>query len=57
MIHPARPMLLLAVGTVGACVDAHGYFDDYKDRVPDAEPAVDIDGGIVSTLPDVDGDF
>lgn len=44
------------VGAVG-CYDAGDAYDDYKDRVFDAAPEVDIDGGIVSTLPDVDGEF
>ncbi len=44
------------VGAVG-CYDAGDAYDEYKDRVFDAAPVIEVDGGIVSTLPDIDGEF
>lgn len=49
---------MVAVATTvlgGACVDARQAFDDYGQRLPDAAPPVDAP--IVSTLPDVTGEF
>lgn len=38
------------------CVDARGAYDDFGDRLPDAAGG-DVDGSIVSELPDVDGEW
>ena len=53
-----RNLIAIAgAGMVGACVDARGAYNDFGDRIPDAAVVVDIDGGIVSSLPDIDGEF
>lgn len=57
MKYPHYVMCSVAVGMVGACVDARGSYEDYASRVPDAAPVVDIDGGVVSNLPNIDGEF
>jgi hypothetical protein len=61
---PTRsPSLLLgivaaggAVAGVAGCVDARGRYDEFAERVVDADTR-DIDGALVSTLPDVDGEW
>lgn len=57
MKYPLQLSLCLWAGMVGACVDARDTFEDYGNRVVDAAPEVEIDGGIVSTLPNIDGEF
>jgi hypothetical protein len=49
---------LAAAGSMAlvGCVDARGAFDEYGDRFADAGNS-DVDGQIVSSLPDVDGDW
>lgn len=46
---------VLGLALLGGCVNARDEFDDFGDRIPDAAPP--IDAPIVSTLPDVTGEF
>lgn len=48
--------LFTSIALVG-CVDAGKSYEDYGDRVTDAGVEVEVDGAIVSQLPDVDGDW
>lgn len=42
--------------TLIGCVDARGAYDEFGDRLVDAS-STDVDGAIVSELPNVDGDW
>lgn len=46
---------LASLALVG-CVDARGAYDDYSNRLVDASTQ-DVDGQVVSVLPDVNGDW
>jgi hypothetical protein len=48
--------LLTSIALVG-CVDAGRAYDDYASRVTDAGIEVEVDGAIVSELPNIDGDW
>lgn len=49
-------VLLTSLALVG-CVDAAGAYDDYASRVTDAGVEIDVDGAVVSELPNIDGDW
>lgn len=48
--------LLSSIALVG-CVDAGQSYDDYASRVTDAGQVVEVDGAVVSELPNIDGDW
>ncbi len=50
-------LALLSSITLVGCVDAGKSYDEYGSRVTDAGIEVEVDGAIVSQLPNVDGDW
>ena len=58
MIHLSRPTVTLALAcALCACVDPAGRFDDFKERVYDAEVVESIDASELDEIPDVTGTF
>jgi len=51
------PFVLLTSMALVGCVDAGGAYNDYASRVTDAGIEVEVDGAVVSELPNIDGDW
>jgi hypothetical protein len=60
MVKPVSTRFAIVLAAVSTtltlgCVDARSSYDDFADRLVDAEPFQDVDGMVVTSLPDVSG--
>jgi hypothetical protein len=62
MVKPVSTSFAIVLAAVSTtltlgCVDARSSYDDFADRLVDAEPFQDVDGMVVTSLPDVTGQW